>query len=43
MSAWDRWLRADASVFPSAGDGEVPSLTIETLIIRTADHIVRLM
>lgn len=30
---------ADASVFPSAGGGEGPSLTIEALAIRTADFI----
>ena len=32
---------ADASVFPSAGGGEGPSLTIEALAIRTADFIAR--
>jgi len=30
---------ADASVFPSTGGGESPSLTIEALAVRTADHI----
>lgn len=31
---------ADASVFPSTGGGESPSLTIEALAVRTADAIV---
>lgn len=31
----------DASVFPSSGDGESPSLTIEALALRTARHIAR--
>lgn len=30
----------DASVFPSSGGGESPSLTIEALAVRTADSIV---
>jgi choline dehydrogenase-like flavoprotein len=30
---------ADASVFPSTGGGEAPSLTIQALAIRTADEI----
>lgn len=30
----------DASVFPSSGGGESPSLTIQALAIRSADHIV---
>ncbi len=40
-----RWLNlfvADASVFPSSGGGEAPSLTIEALAIRTAEHIAEL-
>jgi choline dehydrogenase-like flavoprotein len=31
----------DASVFPSTGGGESPSLTIHALAVRTADSIVR--
>jgi choline dehydrogenase-like flavoprotein len=30
---------ADASVFPSSGGGEAPSLTIHALALRTADRI----
>jgi choline dehydrogenase-like flavoprotein len=30
---------ADASVFPSSGGGESPSLTISALAVRQADHI----
>ena len=30
----------DASVFPSTGGGESPSLTIHALAVRTADKIV---
>jgi choline dehydrogenase-like flavoprotein len=40
-----RWLNlfvADASVFPSSGGGESPSLTVEALAIRTAEHIAYL-
>jgi choline dehydrogenase-like flavoprotein len=32
----------DASVFPSTGGGESPSLTIHALAVRTADRIVRI-
>jgi choline dehydrogenase-like flavoprotein len=32
------WI-ADASVFPSTGGGEAPSLTIEALAMRTADAV----
>lgn len=32
---------ADASIFPSTGGGEAPSLTIFALALRTADHIAR--
>jgi len=32
---------ADASIFPSTGGGESPSLTIFALAIRTADHIAK--
>jgi choline dehydrogenase-like flavoprotein len=35
------WL-ADASVFPSSGGGEAPSLTIHALALRTAERIGRL-
>lgn len=47
-SVVNRWCRAhhwknlfivDGSVFPSSGGGESPSLTINALAIRTADHI----
>lgn len=50
-SAVDRYLRShrwrnlfivDASVFPSSGGGESPSLTIEALALRTADYIASL-
>lgn len=33
----------DASVFPSSGGGEAPSLTIEALALRCADHILGLV
>lgn len=36
---WKNLFVADASVFPSSGGGEAPSLTIEALAIRTAEHI----
>ncbi|MDZ7734866.1 MAG: GMC family oxidoreductase [Gammaproteobacteria bacterium] len=39
---WKNLFIADASVFPSSGGGEAPSLTIEALAIRTADRIVSL-
>ncbi len=39
---WRNLFIADASVFPSSGGGESPSLTIEALAIRTAGHIVYL-
>jgi len=39
---WKNLFIADASVFPSSGGGEAPSLTIEALAIRTADRIVHL-
>jgi choline dehydrogenase-like flavoprotein len=48
QSVVDRWGRshrwrnlfvADASVFPSSGGGEAPSLTIQALALRTAGHI----
>lgn len=31
----------DASIFPSTGGGESPSLTIQALAVRTADHLAR--
>jgi choline dehydrogenase-like flavoprotein len=37
--AWRNLFIADASVFPSSGGGESPSLTIEALAIRSADRI----
>ena len=33
---------ADASVLPGQGAGDSPSLTIQALALRTADHIVAL-
>ncbi len=36
---WRNMFIVDASVFPSSGGGESPSLTIEALAIRTAEHI----
>lgn len=36
---WRNLYIVDASVFPSSGGGESPSLTIEALAIRTAAHI----
>ena len=33
---WRNLWIADASVFPSSGGGEAPSLTIEALALRTA-------
>ncbi|MEJ2696807.1 MAG: GMC family oxidoreductase [Candidatus Sulfobium sp.] len=36
---WRNLFVADASVFPSSGGGESPSLTIEALAIRTAGRI----
>lgn len=36
---WRNLFIADASVFPSSGGGESPSLTIEALAIRSADHL----
>jgi choline dehydrogenase-like flavoprotein len=39
---WKNLFVSDASVFPSSGGGEAPSLTIEALAIRSAGHIVYL-
>ena len=39
---WRNLFIVDASVFPSSGGGESPSLTIEALALRTASHIARL-
>lgn len=36
---WKNLFVADASVFPSSGGGEAPSLTIQALALRTADAI----
>lgn len=36
---WRNLWIADASVFPSAGGGEAPSLTIQALALRTAERI----
>ncbi len=36
---WKNLFIADASVFPSSGGGEAPSLTIQALAIRTGEHI----
>ncbi len=36
---WRNLFIVDASVFPSSGGGEAPSLTIEALALRTAAHI----
>jgi choline dehydrogenase-like flavoprotein len=39
---WRNLFIVDASVFPSSGGGESPSLTIEALALRTARHIADL-
>jgi choline dehydrogenase-like flavoprotein len=36
---WRNLWIADASVFPSSGGGEAPSLTIHALALRTAAQI----
>lgn len=36
---WRNLLVADASVFPSSGGGEAPSLTIYALALRAAEHL----
>ena len=36
---WRNMWIADASVFPSSGGGEAPSLTIQALALRTAERI----
>lgn len=38
---WKNLFVVDASVFPSSGGGEGPSLTIQALALRTADHMVK--
>ncbi len=38
---WTNLYVADASVFPSSGGGESPSLTIAALALRMANHIAR--
>jgi choline dehydrogenase-like flavoprotein len=40
---WRNLFVTDASVFPTSGGGEAPSLTIEALAIRSADHVAVLM
>jgi choline dehydrogenase-like flavoprotein len=40
---WRNLFVTDASVFPSSGGGEAPSLTIEALGIRTARHLASLL
>jgi len=40
---WRNLFVTDASVFPSSGGGESPSLTIEALAIRSAEHLAGLM
>lgn len=40
---WRNLFVVDGSIFPSSGGGESPSLTIEALAIRTADHMRELM
>jgi len=40
---WRNLFITDASVFPSSGGGEAPSLTIEALAIRTADRLCDLI
>ena len=39
---WRNLFICDASVFPSSGGGEAPSLTIEAIALRAADHILDL-
>jgi choline dehydrogenase-like flavoprotein len=36
---WKNLFVVDASVFPSSGGGEAPSLTIEAIALRAAGHI----
>jgi choline dehydrogenase-like flavoprotein len=40
---WRNLFVVDASVFPSSGGGEAPSLTIEALALRAAGQIADLM
>lgn len=40
---WRNLFVVDASVFPSTGGGEAPTLTIVALAIRAADHLRRLL
>ncbi|HEB78964.1 MAG TPA: GMC family oxidoreductase [Rhodospirillales bacterium] len=40
---WRNLFIADASVFPSSGGGESPSLTIESLSTRSADFLANLL
>ena len=41
--AWRNLYVTDASVFPSSGGGESPSLTVYALAIRSAERIRRAM
>ena len=38
---WRNLWITDASVFPSSGGGEAPSLTIQALALRTAELLVQ--
>ncbi|KFN44231.1 GMC family oxidoreductase [Arenimonas oryziterrae] len=40
IHGWDNVQICDASVFPSSGGGEAPSLTIQALAIRAVDQVV---
>jgi choline dehydrogenase-like flavoprotein len=40
MHGFDNLYVVDASVFPSSGGGEAPSLTIQALALRAVDHMV---
>lgn len=40
---WRNLFVCDASVFPSSGGGESPSLTIEALALRSAEHLAERM
>ncbi|GAB2499348.1 GMC family oxidoreductase [Arenimonas alkanexedens] len=39
VHGWENLLICDASVFPSSGGGEAPSLTIQALALRAADSL----
>ena len=40
VHGWSNLFVADASVFPSSGGGESPSLTVQALAIRAADRLI---